>query len=385
MQQKTRIGIVGTGFIASGLFRMIDGAEDFTVASILTRRPKESVAHLPGDLVTHSLEEFVSRTDIVLECSGDALHATEVILEAVNNHKKVVTLNAEFHVTAGSYFAKHGHYVTESDGDQPGCLARMKLEFDGMGFKPIAYVNLKGFLNPHPTEKEMLYWADKQKLSIDKVISFTDGTKLQIEQALVANGLGATIAQNGMIGATVDNLYDMDHLVSAFEKTEQPVSDYVLCKGSPPGILIVAQNSEAESLPGYLAFSKLRTTEDRAYVLLRPYHLVYLETLNTLRKVVDGEPVLLNNSATPTITVAAVAKRKLRKGETIKMGAGGFDVRGIAVKIQEERDAVPICLIKNMPVTRDVEEGQIVRFDDVEMEPGKALQFYLDGIKETTE
>ncbi len=380
MQHKTKIGIAGTGFIASGLFRMIERAEDFDVVSILTRRPKESITHLPGNLVTNSLEDFISSTDIILECSGDALHATDVILAAVTSQKKVVTVNAEFHVTSGSYFVKRGNYVTESDGDQPGCFARMKLELEGMGFNPMAYVNLKGFLNPNPTLEEMTYWSKKQQLHINQVVSFTDGTKLQIEQTLVGNGLGATIAQNGMIGSRVDSLYDLDHLVSTSEKIGQPISDYVLCKDSPPGILIVAQNPEADQLPGYLPFSKLRTTENRAYVLLRPFHLVYLETLNTLRKVVNGEPVLLNNSAAPTLTVAAVAKRNMQKGEIIKRGAGGFDVRGMAVKIRENRNAVPICLLKNTKVMRRIEEGRIVQFEDVEIHPSNALNCYLDGL-----
>lgn len=381
MQKKNTVGIVGTGFIATGLFNMINQSEDFIVSKVFTRRPLNSIDGMPQGVLTSSLEDFIENTDIVFECSGDVLHATDVILEATKNHKKVVTINSEFHITAGSYFTKRGHHVTEADGDQPGCFARMKLEFEGMGFKPIAYVNLKGFLNPNPTLEEMEYWSKKQQLNLNQVVSFTDGTKLQIEQALVANGLGATIAQNGMIGATVETLYDLDYMVEASEKAGQPISDYVLCKGSPPGMLIVAKNREAEKLPGYLPFSRLRTTKDRAYVLLRPYHLVYLEALNTLRKVVNDEPLLLNNSAAPTITVAAVAKRKISSGETIKHGAGGFDVRGMAVKIHENRNAMPICLLKKTKVIRSIEEGQIIQFDDVEIQQSSALNCYLDGLK----
>jgi predicted homoserine dehydrogenase-like protein len=381
-QPKTNVGIVGTGFIASGLAHLLLNSVDFTVGRILTRRPTASIDNLPQELITHSVQELIDHSDIVFECCGDAIHATDVISEIVKANKKVLTINAEFHVTVGSYFARRGDFVSEADGDQPGCLARLKLEAEGMGFEPLAYVNLKGFLNPSPTKEEMKYWSEKQHLALDQVVSFTDGTKLQIEQAFVANGLGATLAQDGMIGATVENLNDLDYLVRASERIGAPVSEYLLCKGSPPGVLIVGKNIEADRVPGYLPFSRLQTTEGLAYILLRNYHLCHLEALNTLRKVVHGgESILLNNSINPQITVTAVAKRKIKKGEVIVKGAGGFDVRGYAVKLSEHRQAVPICLLQQTPVARDIEEGQIVQFDDVSLKETNALTYYQSLLK----
>lgn len=375
-KQKTSIGIVGTGFIATGLANLLLNTQDFTVSKILTRRKAESIQGLPSHLITNSVQDLIDHADMIVECCGDAVHATEVISEIVKSKKKVLTINSEFHVTVGSYFARRGDFVSEADGDQPGCLARLKIEAEGMGFEPLAYVNLKGFLNPDPTLQEMQYWSEKQHLALDQVVSFTDGTKLQIEQAFVANGLGATIAKNGMIGATVNNLNELDYLVEAYEKAGEPISEYLLCKGSPPGVLIVAKNIEADRIPGYLPFDRIKTSNGLAYVLLRNYHLVHLEALNTLRKVVSGEGILLNNSVNPRITVGAVAKRKIQKGETIIRGAGGFDVRGHAVKFAEHKNAVPICLLQNTHVVRDIEPGQIVQFDDVDITQSLALDYY---------
>ena len=372
----TKVGIVGTGFIAKGLAHLIRSSNDFQISKILTRRPINSISDFPHEYLTNSINELIDASDIMFECSGDAIHATEAVLVACNANKMVVTINSEFHVTTGSYFAKKGFYVTEADGDQPGCLARLKLEIEGMGFEPIAYVNLKGFLNPNPTPDEMKYWSDKQQLALDQVISFTDGTKLQIEQAFVANGLDATLASGGIIGARVESLSDLDFLVSASEQVGAPISDFVLCNGSPPGVLIVAKNKIADLTPGYLPFSRLSTKEGSGYVLLRTYHLCHLEALNTLRRVVRGEPILLNNSATPRITVVAVAKRKILRGDVILRGAGGFDARGLAVKLHDNRDAVPICLLQNTRVIRDIEQGQTIKFDDVELLDTKALQIY---------
>jgi len=273
--KKTKIGVIGTGFIATGLIKLLLNSPDLTVSKVLTRRPTDSIDTLPSELLTQSVNEVIDESELIVECSGDPIHATEMIKEIVKTDKKVLTINAEFHVTTGSYFTKRGNFVSEADGDQPGCLARLKKELDGMAFDPVAYVNLKGFLNPDPTMQEMEYWSKKQQLALDQVVSFTDGTKLQVEQAFVANGLNATIAQDGRIGATVKTLSDLDYLVEASDKAGAPISEYLLCKGSPPGVLIVAKSEEADRLPGYLPFSRLKTTNGVGYVLLRTYHLVH--------------------------------------------------------------------------------------------------------------
>lgn len=376
MQNKpARIGVAGTGFIAKHLVHLIENSADFEISRVLTRRPIPSVTEVPEKFLTSSLAELVDTSDIIIECSGDVFHATDNVLAATKAGRKVVTLNAEFHVTTGSYFARRGDYVTEADGDQPGCLARLKNEIEGMGFIPKAYINIKGFLNLNPERKEMEYWSEQQGIRLEQVVSFTDGTKLQIEQAVVANGLGATIPPGGMFGSRVETLNDLDYLVEAADEAGAPISDFILCKGAPPGELIVAQSEEADRLGKYIV-GPMRTTKGKGYVLLRPYHLCHLEVPNTLRRIIQGEPVLLNNSANPHLTVAAVAKRNIRRGETIERGAGGFDVRGVATRIKEVPDAVPICLLKNTRVIADIPPGEIVRFDHVDMEDSKALEIY---------
>jgi len=110
--------------------------------------------------------------------------------------------------------------------------------------------------------------------------------------------------------------------------------------------------------------------------MLRPYHLCHLEALNTLERVTAGEPILLNNSVDPKYTVAAVAKRPIRAGSVIRKGAGGFDVRGLAVPLADHRNAVPVCLLRDTVVIRNIEPGQVVRFDDVVMPESQALTCY---------
>jgi predicted homoserine dehydrogenase-like protein len=202
---------------------------------------------------------------------------------------------------------------------------------------------------------------------------------------LVANGLVATITPGGMLGKTIDSLNEVDFLIHAAKEAKKPISDYILCKGAPPGVMIVAENPHADRLGNYIV-GPMRTKEKLGYVLLRPYHLCHLEALNTLRKIVAGEGMLIHNSAQPTFTVAAIAKRKIKKGETIERGAGGFAVRGVAVPFKENTGAVPICLLQNTPVLRDIEPGETLQFNDVDLAHSVALEIYQTLIpsKKTT-
>lgn len=376
LNRKYRIGLVGTGFIGSGLARLIKSSPDFEVSNVLTRRDSADINGFDAGVVTNSINQLVDNADIVFESSGDVVHATEVVLAATNAQKKVITINSEFHVTTGSFFTRRGDFVTDADGDQPGCLARLNQDVVGMGFKPMAYVNIKGFINHNPEQKEMEYWSTLQKLSLEQTVSFTDGTKLQVEQAFVANALNATIAPGGMTGARVESLNDMDYLVRLAEAAGEPISDFALCKGAPPGVLIVAKSDEADYLGDYTPVKPLRTKDGLAYILLRPYHLCHFEGLNTARKVIRGESMLINNSAKPRLTVVAIAKRKIAQNEIIERGAGGFDVRGIAVHMKEYKNAVPICLLTHAKVIREIAPDQVVSFDDVIIDESKALEIY---------
>jgi hypothetical protein len=121
----------------------------------------ETLQGIDQDLLTDSLDQLVNTCDIVVECWGNVRRAADVVERALLAGRPVVTMNTEFH---------------------------------------------KGFLNHHPSEDEMAYWANRNGISLEQTISFTDGTKLQMEQVLVANGLGATLARRGMIGAQIEPL-----------------------------------------------------------------------------------------------------------------------------------------------------------------------------------
>ncbi|MFH1243856.1 MAG: NAD(P)-dependent oxidoreductase [Pseudomonadota bacterium] len=353
----------------------LDEHEDLVVSKVLTRTDIGKRTDFPRqDLLTNSIDELVDHSDLIVECSGDVIHATNVIDKVMAASLPVVTMDSELHVTTGSYFAQRG-FITEAEGDQPGCLAGLRENAIQMGFRPFVYGNIKRFLNHSPTRDEMEFWAQKQGLTLERVTSFTDGTKVQIEQALVANGLGAGIAVDGLLGITSDDVDAGAEILAKQAKTlGYAISDFILSPKLPSGVFVVAEHDGRQK--EYLRNYKLG--EGPYYVLLQNFHLCHLEIPKTIRRVLNGGGVLLNNSTNPTISVAAIAKKPLAPGYVIRQGIGSFDVRGIAVSIAQNPGHVPIGLLSNAVVTRHIEPGQKINFDDVEIPERLALNAWRE-------
>ena len=367
----SRIGVIGTGFIARLVAQLLARSHpDLAVSRVLTRRPQGDIAGFPfGTRFTRSVDELIDVSDLVFECSGDVLHATTAIEQVVIAGLPIVTMNAEFHVTTGSFFVGKG-YLTEAEGDQPGCLAALRESVLQMGFTPLVYGNMKGFLDRNPTPESMAYWAGRQDFSTRMTTSFTDGTKLQIEQALVANGLGATIARDGLQGVESDDTQGgAVALACIAESLGMPIADYVLGAGQYPGVFIACRHA-----PEYAnALRTLKLGEGPYYVIFSPYHLTGFEVVKTIRRALRKEPVLLDNSSRPSIGVAAIAKGALRAGTRIDCGIGSFLVRGEAVKADLHRDHVPIGILSDAVLRRDVEPGEMLTYDAVELPASRAL------------
>ena len=131
-----RIGIVGTGFISCGLVRALNRSSAFSISRVLTRRSLDDCRDFTSpDLLTRSLSQVIDQSDLIIECTGDPIHATVVIDAAIKKELPVITMNAEFQVTSGSWFVDKG-FLTEAHGDQPGCLAALNEEVRLMGFDP---------------------------------------------------------------------------------------------------------------------------------------------------------------------------------------------------------------------------------------------------------
>ena len=268
--------------------------------------------------------------------------------------------------------------AAEVPGDQPGSQAALKEEAIELGFKPLVFGNMKGFLNHHPTLEEMKFWGKKQGISLSMVTSFTDGTKLQLEQALVANGLDADIARTGLVGPEMDDVQAAaDLLAEHAQTTGRAISDYILSRNLQHGVFVVGTHDQEQQA----CLSYLKLGNGPNYVVRKSSIFAHMEIIKTIRRVVEQGRVLLNNSECPRISVAAVAKQKLTRGTRIGIGIGSFDVRGVAVRIAENADHVPIGLLQNVAIKRAVETEQILDLDDVELDESLALSAWLSTRK----
>src|SRR3990170_7922857 len=76
---KYKIGIVGTGFVARGLMYSLKYHPELELAGVLTRRDPKTLEDVPADkrIITRDIAKLIKSCDLIVECSGDAVHGTE--------------------------------------------------------------------------------------------------------------------------------------------------------------------------------------------------------------------------------------------------------------------------------------------------------------------
>lgn len=376
--EKIKVGLVGTGAIIRGLVKLINISSDMTVSGVLTRRSGIIDGLNISDHIVHQIPELLFlKSDVIVVSTGDPIYSTEIIHAAFQYNLPVVTMDADTMVTTGTWLCKQG-LITESNGDQPGCLASLRQEVLDMGFSPLVYGNIKGFLNLKPTPDEMNYWALKLGFTDSSVTSFTDGTKVQIEQALVANAFGAAIPKQGLIGLQTEDFEGSGYkLAEVADNMGIPISDYILSKSAPPGVFIVSRHDDN-------LINELRTYKmgnGPYYHHYKPVHLCFFEIPGTIKRLLNQKEILIDNSDNPSVSVASISKRKLLKGEFIKKGIGSFETRGEAVRIIDEPNHVPIGLMQNVRIKENIEDGQIIRFSDIDIPTSLATKAWFDTLK----
>lgn len=367
----TCIGIVGTGYISSGFTHLLQNTSDYQASKVLTRRPLDSCGNFPRqDILTHSIQELIDHADIIVECSGDPIHAAIIVEQAFLANIPVITMNTEFHISCGSYFVDRG-LLTEAEGDQPGCLAALAENAKSMGFTPLVYGNVKGFQDLNPAIENMRFWSKKQGISLPMVTAATDGTKVQAEQILVANGLHADIAQEGLLGAPSTSLEeDALKLAHIAVNQNKVISDFIIHPTEKERIFIVATHENKHQA----ALDYLKLGAGPYYTLSQNRILCHFEILKTVKRVLETQKPLLNNSACPKVSLAAIAKKDIAAGTRIPHAIGSFEFRGIAVRIEDQPQHVPMGLLQNITLTKNVQKGELIMFDHIDLQPSLALQ-----------
>lgn len=382
-KNRINVGIIGTGFIATGLYYSIMQSSELQVTVIRSRRKAEECINLNKELITNSDQELIEKSDIVVECSGNPVYATPIVRKVMEAGIQVVTMDSELQITTGSYLKQIGkNLLTEAEGDQPGCLAALKKEALEMGFFPLVYGNIKGFLNYNPTMEDMKFWSKKNGISLNQVTSFTDGTKISIEQVLVANGLKADIAKGGMIGfkrtfETFEN--GAIELAKYADRNNVQISDFVMYRNKErhPGVFLVCKHQKIQS--AYLEYYKMG--KGPFYILEKPFHLCHLEIIKTIKEMLHNKRPLLTNGISPKYSVKMIAKIDIPVDTTINYGIGSFLLRGEPIEIKSDIEHVPAGLIFNVKTKKAIKAGQTIHFNDIILPESEAYKAWINTLK----
>jgi len=397
-----RAGMIGAGFMGRGVAnQIINHVPGMRMSAVYARRIEQGVdaytyAGVPdaplvvetqaaldaaieaGKPVVTDDPMLLCRTphlDALIDVTGALELGSQVALEAFANGKHVVLMNAELDATLGSilqvYAKRHGVIVSTCDGDQPAVQINLFRFVSGLGLVPRLMGNIKGLQDRYRTPLTQRGFAEKWGQKPEMVTAFADGSKVNFEQAIVANATGMTVAKRGMLGwdhrehiDTLTTRYDLDML-----RAHGGIVEYVVGAQPGPGVFCLAEQPDVRQRH-YLNLYKLG--EGPLYCFYTPYHLCHFEAPNSIARAVlfaDSAGIPLDG---PRVEVCAVAKRDLKAGEVLD-NYGHFMTYGEAVSAVECRAGryLPEGLVEGCRLLRDIPIDGVVTYDDVELPPNR--------------
>lgn len=284
--------------------------------------------------------------DVLVEATNSIEAAADYCRAALHHGSHVVLMNAEVDLAHGPALRQladqHELVITSDAGDQHGVLATLIDEADLMGFEIVQGGNIKGFLDRRATPESIREEAAKRKLSPTQCCAYTDGTKLHIEMAVLANALGYLTPEGGMTGPRAARVEEALTLFDFDAYRDTPRIDYLL--GAEPGGGVYLVVTPKKSLPAeqafYLDYYKLPASPCGKYRLLyRPYHLCHLETPKAIFAAMAGRATLAPPKE-KVCEVYAYAKQDLPAGTETAHAIGSAEVYGLVEPLDPEK--VPI-------------------------------------------
>lgn len=323
--------------------------------------------------------EFV---DVLVEATGTLGYAAQVVEGALQQGIHVVLLNAELQCLLGLLLdetaQRAGVVLTSDAGDQHGVLLRMIDEMRLWGLEIVMAGNIKGFLDRHATPESIAGEAAKRGLNPVMCAAFTDGTKLNIEMALVANATGLRPACLGMLGPRVSHVMEIARVFDLPSLRNPGVVDYVI-GAEPGGGVFLVGHSDDPMEHEYLRYYKMG--DGPFYVAYRPFHLCHLETPYAIGSAVLLRAPILAVRRPPVAEVMAFAKTDLEAGTDVPVGIGGPHTFGQidSVAAGTRQGAVPIALIEEWGLEaprmrRAVPRDHLLTWDDIELPESPLLE-----------
>jgi len=311
--------------------------------------------------------------EAVIETTGDVEYGARVALDAIQNGKHVILMNAEVDSTVGPilkvYADRAGVVYTYSDGDEPGVAMNLYRFVDSIGYKPVMMGQIKGFLDRYRNPETQREFAAKHGQKPAMVASFADGSKLAIESTIMGNATGFRPAVRGMRGYECAHVKDVLKRVSSEDFANGGIVDFVLGAEPHTGAFVVGYNDHPVKRQ-YMQYFKFG--EGPLYMFYTPYHLPHLQLPHSVaRAVLFGDPTLTPRGA-PVCEAVAVAKRDLKAGEVLD-GMGGFTCYGLvdAYDTCAAEGLLPMALSVGCRLVRDISKDQPIRYADVMLPTGR--------------
>ncbi len=409
-----RVGVIGAGEMAKGLINQINRyTPGMKVVATCSRtldkiRAAYRVANI-GDyreahdeksfdravndgytVMTNELKLILAsdHVDVVVEMTGQIEFGLVAIMGAFRAKKHVVSFNAELEAVLGPYLkakaVEHGVLYTLGDGDQPGVTANLYRYVKLMGFTPLLCGNVKGMLDYYRTPATQKAFAEKWGMNPVMATNFADGSKVNIEQACIANYTNMTVAQRGMIGLQSDK--HVDEMTGAYDvdmlREKGGIVEMVVGAKPCPGVFVYAVSNDDLSAK-YMEYGKMG--KGPLYSFYQPYHLLFFELAFSIARLIDYQDVTLDAAYGMKVEVVSIAKEDLQTGDELD-GIGGFKTYGLCEVSGTARKEhlLPIGLSHGARMKGPVKKDSPIRFDDVELESSTLLKCYEEQVQHSS-
>jgi predicted homoserine dehydrogenase-like protein len=311
--------------------------------------------------------------DVVIEATGDVEHSAHVAMKAIENQKHLVLMNAELDATVGPILKvdadRAGVVITNADGDQPGVMMNLYRFVKSIGYQPVLAGNIKGLQDYYRTPETQKKFAAEHHITPKMATSFADGTKISMENAIVANATGFKVGQRGMYGPRCAHVNETVDLFPMEQLLNGGLVDYILGAEPGPGVFVLGHNTDPVR-QDYMKYFKMGNGP--LYVFYVPYHLPHLEVPLTTARAVLFQDAAVTPIAGPVCDVITVAKCDLRAGEMLD-GIGGFTCYGVLENsdVCQAENLLPMGLSEECSLSRDIKKDQVITYADVKLPPGR--------------
>jgi predicted homoserine dehydrogenase-like protein len=311
--------------------------------------------------------------DILIEVTGTVEPATRVVLQAFEQGKHVVLVNAELDSLIGPILKakadRAGVVLTHTDGDEPGVAMTLFRYLRTLGLRPVAAGNLKGMVDYYRNPDTQRAFAEKNDQDVRKVTSFADSTKLSMEATVLANATGFHVGRRGMYGPACKDVREMAGLLPADQMLATGLVDYALGAAPYTGAFVIV-HEDVPLKKVQLAYYKLG--DGPFYAFYTPFHLPHIQIASTIGRAVIHHDATVAPLAGPVCEVVSVAKRDLKAGERLD-GVGGFCAYGLIDNRDAARNlaALPISISESCILRHDVAKDSVLSLHDVELPAGR--------------